>query len=469
MNEQAVPSPQAAPRESFFAAQARYRASARRWTALLATIVAALVVAISALLGPLLYAVAGLLLDLLNLVVPMPDLLGRALSALDALLDTQAHPTLADLAGLCLIAAIPGCVVLGFAWWRLGRIFDARYAEVLALRLGLRDPRTGDFEEQQLRHLVDEMAIAAGHASPRLQLMDSAACNLGVLGEGERAIVIVTRGLLDTLDRAQTQALVGQAIAALGNGDGLLAERLLRLDAMIGLLMLLGQSPLSPGARAALRPLLRFGRTRSEHDLVMLQGVLGNPWILSDENENTWFTGRFRWWRVVLLPLAGSALLLMFLVPIVTMTLLAPLSALLWRRRRLLGDAMAVQFARDPQALGDAYAVLTAHATRPGLDLTGLGSLFVLDAARPTMLRPFPEYPALRKRIMRLNALGARVGLADEPRISPGLKVWAIGGLAALALPPLLAALIVGFAYLSAIFNALLLYAPAVILHAMLR
>src|SRR5512146_2996027 len=63
-------------RESFFAAQARYRSSARRWSLAMALAVFAVTLVISLLLAPAALALFGLLADVVNLVVPVPDVLG---------------------------------------------------------------------------------------------------------------------------------------------------------------------------------------------------------------------------------------------------------------------------------------------------------------------------------------------------------------------------------------------------------
>ncbi len=451
-------------RESFLAAQARHRASARRWSIALTIVVVAIGLAISLLLGPLAWALLGLLLDLLNFVLPVPDLLGALGRTLGALLDAGGQVDPLGLAGFVGFAMLPGMLVLLAAWHRLGRIFAARHPDVLRQALGLREPLGGDLEESQLRNLVAEMAIASGRPPPRLHMIDSTACNLGIVGDGADAAVIITRGLLDQLDRAQTQALVGQAIAALGDGDGLLAERLLRLNAVTGLLVLLSQAPMNAAARAALRPLFRLRRRDAAAELNALRHALGDPLALPDNAADS---TRMTWRDWARMPLTGSMMIGVVIVPAGVLALFSPLCSLLWRRRRLLADAMAVQFTRDPQALADAYAALSRHWSAPGLRAPWLGDLFLLDAGSSSSFRVLSPYPAPATRMKRLNAMGAQVAMPVGRTIP--LWIWLAGIPLGALLVVLFGALIYLGVFVSLAANGFFLALPTALLHVLLR
>ena len=64
------------------------------------------------------------------------------------------------------------------------------------------------------------------------------------------------------------------------------------------------------------------------------------------------------------MPLYGPVVLSGFFGGMVSSVLLEPLLALVWRRRKYLADAIAVQLTRDPQALSD--ALLALHAGERG-------------------------------------------------------------------------------------------------------
>lgn len=87
-------------RESFFAAQARYRSSAGRWSLLMALVVFAVTLVISLLLAPVALALFGLLADVVNLVVPVPDVLGKIGRLLDSIIDSKLPIPVARLVAL---------------------------------------------------------------------------------------------------------------------------------------------------------------------------------------------------------------------------------------------------------------------------------------------------------------------------------------------------------------------------------
>jgi Zn-dependent protease with chaperone function len=454
-------------RESFFAAQTRYRASARRWTVAMGAFVFAITLVISLLLAPLAFALLGLLADFVNLVVPTPDLLGALGRVIDAGVQSHRPALVSRIVELTILAALPGFALLIAGWRRLGRIAIKRDLDALRAGLGMRDPKPDDLEELQLTNLVEEMAIAAGRPAPRLQLIDGDACNLGLYGNDTHAAIFVTRGLLDRLDRAETQALIGQAVAALGNGDGLLAERLLHLELMIGLLTLLAQAPMDAAARATLRSLLRMRRgAKDMDDLTVLRSVLGDSPAASDEESSQSDSAR-SWHDWILMPLMGSMLIGILIVPVSVMLFVAPLNGMIWRRRRLLADAMAVQFTRDPEALANAYVSLSRHSSELDPGMRWLGNVFLLRTRGGSVLDLGSPCPRYETRVARLDALGASVALPARPRMP--WWVWVVLAPLGALLLSLLGFVIVMGTWLSLAINALFLALPTAFVHLVLR
>lgn len=456
-------------RESFFAAQARHRRSARHWGLAMTVVVVLITFAISLLLAPITFALIGLLLDLFHLVTPTPDLVGSAFDWLDAATDSGSKVPVAEAVEVALLAALPGFLFLLLVWWRLGRIVAKGNHEALHAVLGLRGPCKADLEESQLENVVEEIAIAAGASPPRLLLLDSDSCNLGLLGDGKDSVLVVTRGVLDHLDRAQTQALIAQSIAAIGNGDDRLAMRILHLDLIIGLLSLLARTPVDKAARSALRRILR--PTSGDGALAALRCALGASSTGDDaagDLSNGTSSGSANDWRAFLwMPLAGSLLIGILLIPISVALLVAPLNGLIWRRRRLLADACAVQFARDPQALAEAYAALAKRQTALGIHMRGLGNLFLLDTGSQSNLRLGSPYPSFRARIARLNAMGAAVTLG-QPKHKP-LWMWLVAVPIGIVVIGLCCVLLVLGTWLSLALNGLFLAIPTAVLHYLLR
>lgn len=454
-------------RESFFAAQVRHRAGARRWSLAAGAIVAVLALVIAMLLAPPAFVAIGLLLDVANLAVPTLDLFARAMDWGDRLQRAAGVPP-AEIAAVLALVALPGLALLALGWWRLGRLAATHQQAALQSALGLRAPRGDDIEEIQLHNLVEEMAIAAGRSPPTLYLLDHLHCNLGLIGDDDAAAVFVTRGVLDRLGRDQTQALVAQLIAALGNGDGRMAERMLRLTEMVGLFMLLSEAPMSALARDALRPLIGLhGARKGEDAIAALCHVLSDPWSFTDRTNREQRPDRLTWRDYALMPLMGSVMIGLLIVPIVSVCLLAPLLGLAWRRRRFLADAMAVQFTRHPQALAEAYAALHALPTQLGLKVPWLMHLFALDVVAMDAMRLVSPYPRLSERVKRLNAQGAQVPVPVDRRTP--LWVRLVMAPLIVVVMGLLGVLVYLATFLSIALNALFLLLPAGLLHVLLR
>jgi Zn-dependent protease with chaperone function len=257
----------------------------------------------------------------------------------------------------------------------------------LAIGLGARDPVMTDLEERQLVNVVEEMAIAAGLPAPRVMLLDGQVANAAVVGSSpEDAVVVVSRRLLDEMDRDQTQGILAHLIGSIGNGDLGAALSMVTVFRMFGLVNTLLDAPISSSARetlwrlwtvlrhrpdpsrrdapdAALRAaeaarLLgsRVSRMEMEDvDLVMgddelkaraLRGVSG--WLV-----------KIRVWA--LFPIWAAAGMAKTGLMVMTFALLSPLLAWTWRTRRFLADATAVQLTRDPGGIAEGLQGLLAR------------------------------------------------------------------------------------------------------------
>ena len=97
---------------------------------------------------------------------------------------------------------------------------------------------------------VAEMAAAAGVPSPAVMVLDSPVANVGAVGTSlEHATVLVSTGLLETLDRDETQAVVGHVVASVGNGDLRIGVRIASVFQTLGLVSIALGSSSSKSAR----------------------------------------------------------------------------------------------------------------------------------------------------------------------------------------------------------------------------
>lgn len=454
-------------REDFFAAQARHRASGFR-RGLVASVLAVLLAFIVAIpSAPLVYIAIGLLADLANLLLPAPDLLGRGFNLVAPFVTDASVPWPALLATL-LLWSVPGFLVLVLLWVGLGRVTRATTPAAIEATLGLRPPRADDPEERQLANIAGEIAVAARLPAPTVRIADRGTVNLGSFQGHDGPVVFVTRGLLEQLDRASTQALLAHLVAGIGNGDLVLGDRLRRVQELAGLLMTVAQAPVSADARSVLAELFRALRGDALAQAKAATDLFGGA-IRRNIHEKA--SRRVRWRDLAPLPLIGPMAIGLVVVPLGQLLLLAAPLGMAWRSRRMLADATAVQLTRDPTAL----AAALSGADKAGTDLAEAGNLvanlFALSPWPKAAVQVLSPWPKIDARVSALVRQGASPDLAPAAGMH-GCLVAVLWLLAVPLLVPIsillaIATLVGGLASIAV--SALFLGPPAALLHWLLR
>ena len=423
---------------TFHAAQARQRRQIWRTTVicLIAAIIAGIFLSVVTLLfAPVTLGIVA------GLAVRIIQALGLNAPALEAGYAIVTGPGRnAAIATVAALIILPALLPPPLAWMWLRALMRRAQPTPWPPGLAVRPPRIGDAEERQFANLVEEMALAAGLAAPAVGLIDDSTANIAAFGtDHEHAGIAATRGLLDTLDRAETQMLVAQLTGAIGNGDLRVAGSLQAVYRAIGLFMTLIDLPLRRDARRAVATLIAasFGRPPAERLdaafavlddqlaarnslkrlLLWLPAMLVVPgvtfWAVADKFN---VDKDAPWGAVVpaLMLFAGAAILFYGLVRLTlgiwTIFVLNWPLALSWRSRRFLGDATAVQLAGDPQALADALAHLRGVC---GIPAGGerFAHLFVCQPEATVVTAPLTRLePSFAIRSERLRALGATQG-----------------------------------------------------------
>jgi Peptidase family M48 len=169
-------------------------------------------------------------------------LIGRVHGVADAL-------AVAPAIGRAALLLLPGMLAGMLLWAALARFHRRHAAAAACAALGAREPRSDDHEERQLGNVVAEMALAAGLPTPRLMLIDADQANAAAFGASHRdATLVVTRGLLDRLDRQETVGAVAHLVASAGNGDLGLAAAVLAVFQTLGAFLTLFDLPFRRGA-----------------------------------------------------------------------------------------------------------------------------------------------------------------------------------------------------------------------------
>jgi Zn-dependent protease with chaperone function len=179
---------------------------------------------------------------------------------------------------------------------------------------------SSDPHERQFVNVVEEMSIASGTPVPVLYVMDAErAINAFVAGyRVNQAVMVVTRGTLETLSRDELQGVVGHEYSHVLNGDMRLNVRLI---ATLAGLLALGQV-----GGFMLRGLSFSGHRRRSSNSKGGNGV------------------------VVVLVIA----VVLFVVGYIGLFFGRLIKAAVSRQREYLADASAVQFTRNPEGIASA-------------------------------------------------------------------------------------------------------------------
>jgi Zn-dependent protease with chaperone function len=402
----------ARPGRDFFAAQRRHRRATWRLSAVSAVSVALMGLPLSVVVSPLILAVAFVVNDLIDLATPTPDLLGELAHRLH--LTSNGPPqqfTPSQIALIVALLLIPGIVMMVITWGGLRRLFHHVGAGLVVLDLGARPPKDGDFEEHQLANIVEEMALAAGIPPPKAMILDSGTVNAVAVGRSiEDAVIVLPRRVLQDEGRAPTEAIVGELVSTIVNGDLKIALTLASVFETFDLVQTALSAPFSKQGRQIIWRLVRLCFRANPHDahvvLDQLVSQAGPPDPDDDEGRLSKLTS------VLKLPFMGAVLAFYLVYAIVGAALVRPVMGRLWRHRRLLADATTVQLTRDPDALYEVLGYLEHH--KGDIPAGSWGHLFIVGDGRGSTTAPLSSFqPKMEKRLQNLVTLGA------HPRTSP--------------------------------------------------
>lgn len=372
-----------ADRTSFFAEQARHRRATWRLSVMATLSIVLAGLPLSLVVTPLVYLSIIVLTKLASFVVPIspsvPRLfrsvawsIGMLMEAVEAS-DKGPVPTSIlwpALVGV-LMLILPGILTMVVLWLLLRRLFSGPGVGGLAIGLGAREPRPADLEEHQLVNIVEEMAIAAGLPAPRVMLLDGDVANAAVVGSSPSdAVVVVSRRLLDEMDRDETQGVLAHLIASIGNGDLGVALSMVTVFRTFGLVNTLLDAPVSRSARGVLWRLVTVLWDRSSRDAATRAAeaarLLGSRVSMMELEDVDLVLGSHAEKRgapsgilglllkiriYALFPIWAAAGMAKTALMVMIMGLVGPLLALTWRTRRFLADATAVQLTRNPDGI----------------------------------------------------------------------------------------------------------------------
>ena len=184
-----------------------------------------------------------------------------------------------------------------------------------------------DPEERRLLNVVEEMAIAAGLPVPPVYVLDEDGINAFAAGYGpDDAIIGVTRGTLELLDRDELQGVIGHEFSHVLNGDMRLN---LRLTAVL------------------------FG--------ILVIGIVGRS--LVGRRSSSSRSSRSGSGTAQVAALAVGLMIIGYVGTLFGNLIKSAVS----RQREFLADASAVQFTRNPLGISSALRKIGGHYAGSGL------------------------------------------------------------------------------------------------------
>lgn len=232
-----------------------------------------------------------------------------------------------------------------------------------------------DIKQKQWQNVVEEMSIASGLPLPKTYLVDDKDLNAFATGRDPgHSSIVVTRGLIETLNRDELQAVAAHEMSHIRNYD-------IRLMMMISVLV---------GAIALLADWMRrtsFRNSRRDRNKGGGGGII----------------------LIVYVFLAAFA-------PIISQMLAMFVS----RKREYLADASGAELTRNPAALASALEKIDASADPTACSYEGNAHLWIADPKSSSMgvkegwtADLFATHPPIAKRI---SALKRMAYMGDAPK-----------------------------------------------------
>ncbi|HEY6249896.1 MAG TPA: M48 family metalloprotease [Candidatus Angelobacter sp.] len=426
--------------ETFYKAQKRNRRATWRMSFL--CLVAALLMGIplTLVLTPLFYGVSLIGAEIWNYFSPLPPEFWQNVNALGRLAMQVGdyyinHNGTLDPQTLGLAAALlllPGIVIAFVLWICVLALFRRGGVGGTLMSLNARDPNRNDLKELQLMDVVEEMSIAAGLISPKVMLVDAEGANAAAVGTSAAdARLVISRRLLDDLNRDQLQGLLGQLIGSIGNGDLHVAFMVTSVFETCGLLVTLINSPFGRQSRSTLWRILRYSFRHSSNQAGQAAEAEAVASLLSGCMEtgkgdiDRFFDSaeqKKSFWRkflsFVFFPILFTNMAIELTLWFFLNVLLGPCIALVWRTRRYLADASAVQLTRNPDALATALQRLNQDNTAiPGS--VWASHLFVVNPKGDSSMRGGQQPTADQKQRMLLAWENTREGSTAQGASRP--------------------------------------------------
>jgi heat shock protein HtpX len=238
-------------------------------------------------------------------------------------------------------------------------------------------------EEPELYNLLENLCIAEGMTMPQLNIIETPAMNAFASGVDERSYAItVTRGLMDSLEKDELEAVLGHELTHIINRDVRLLMVTVVFTGMVGLAAQLVWSSVRHG-------LYRMGRS-------------------SDRKGG----------GILLVLIIGVILWIGYMATLFTRFALS-------RRREYMADAGSVQITKNPDAMMRALIKIAGMDKIP--ETTEDVRMMCIENAQP-FLGLFATHPPIAARIDTISQMTNTPVPAIMPAAPPARNPWLRAG-----------------------------------------
>jgi heat shock protein HtpX len=261
----------------------------------------------------------------------------------------------------------PWAALATFVWIMIGTAFHRR---IIDAATGAADV-TRD-EEPRLYNLLENLCISRGITMPKLQIIESDVLNAYASGMNEKQYrVAVTRGLLDTLDDHELEAVLAHELTHIKNGD---VQLMVVAVIIAGVITLVGEIVFRGLGRA------RWSSGRSSGG-----GKKGG---------------------------GAAAIVIALVIIAIAWFLSLVIRFALSRSREYLADAGSVELTKNPDAMIAALRKIEGRAEMPSVP-SGIMEMCI-ENQKNSVADLFSTHPTIERRVAKLVAVaGGRDRIAE--------------------------------------------------------
>lgn len=267
---------------------------------------------------------------------------------------------------------VPIATILAASFAGVNSFVSYFYGSSLVLRsLGAEELSFDDPAHKKLHNVVTEMALASGLPMPKVYVLPDPAPNAFATGrDPAHAVVGVTQGLLDELDRDELQAVIAHEMGHIKSRDIL--------------------------------------------TMTVVTVLVGTVSILTDWAVRTWRYGGVRPRRNIKGKggIHPAALLVLALFVLLSPLISRIIAMAVSRNREYQADVSSAEFTRNPMALASALEKISSHETAMKRARKGTAHLFIsnplrrkLDDKTGLVADLFSTHPPIEERIARLKKM----------------------------------------------------------------